>query len=114
MTTIMRLLRLFALLTQFSLLKANRYTEEVRSVLVSSIVKELSGVSKPVCVLRCRRSKECLNAAIQKKVSGNVCLHLKNSTDTTDKETTLVTVLEEHTGYGMNILQIKTKLKEVD
>ena len=75
-------------------LKSKVYTENGQSVLVSSIIKTLSNVSKPACVLRCKRSKECVKAAMQQKDSKDVCLHLKNST-ITDGEAVDALVLEE-------------------
>ena len=75
-------------------LKGKVYSENGQSVLVSSIIKTLSNVSKTACVLRCRRSKECAKAAMHQKDTEDVCLHLKNST-ITDGEAVNALVLEE-------------------
>ena len=69
--------------------------EEYQSVLASSIFKELFGVSKAACALRCKRSKKCVKAAINQKDSKEVCLHLKESNATDDNEKVIVRVLEE-------------------
>ena len=92
---------LFTFFIQFSAISvlipqivANFYIEESQNVMLSSIIKELSGVSKAVCALRCKRSNECKKAAIQRKGQYNVCLHLKRP-DTEKGEKVTVTVLEE-------------------
>ena len=84
----------FAIPQNIDPIKGKVYIEENKSVFVKSIFKEISGISMQSCLLRCKRSKECLKAAIQQKQSGNLCLHLKNST-TNGNEMVNVTVLEE-------------------
>ena len=83
-------------------LKGKVYTENDQSVLVSSIIKTLSNVSKPACVLRCKRSKECVKAAMQQKDSKDVCLHLKNSTITDGEAVDALVLVEfENKAYRM-------------
>ena len=40
-------------------LESNVYTEGTQSLSTSSIFRKVFSVSKPACLLRCRRSKDC-------------------------------------------------------
>ena len=88
-------LLMYAFSEQVDPLKGQVYTEQVQNVVESSIFKEYSGISKLSCALRCKRSKECIKAAVQQKDSEEICLHLKKPTTTDGEEATTVTVLKE-------------------
>ena len=81
---------------------ANTYTEKEVHIPIDAIVKTISSASSLQCVLKCRRSNTCKQAAMQ--LNGNsppVCLHLKgvsfgNSTcDGDDCSGVRVTLMEE-------------------
>ena len=88
-------IQLFALLMLTSKINGTLHSEEIQDVMISSIIKELSGISKTACALRCKRSNECEKAAIQRNGPYFVCLHLNKSTNMEEGKKITVTVLHE-------------------
>ena len=73
---------------------ATFYEEEDVEIAQETVLKRWSGISKSSCILRCRRNKDCLFAAID----GSDCLFLKNESTidvSTVKETLPVKILKE-------------------
>ena len=68
------LLSTFALSVLVIITTATFYEEEDVEVTQESVLKRWSSISKSTCILRCRRNKDCLHAAMD----GFDCLFLKN------------------------------------
>ena len=88
------LLIAFVLSVIVLIINATFYEEEDVEITQESVLKRWSSISKSTCILRCRRNKDCLHAAID----GSDCLFLKNESSidvSNGKELISVTILKE-------------------
>ena len=84
----------FILLTVFSVVNAGGFYSFVETeVPLSGILKIISGVTKRVCVLKCRISQKCVFSAI--KLEKEDCLHLNKINFSNGEETIAVNLIME-------------------
>ena len=69
------------------------YSFVKRNVPLSGIIKTIPGVTRRVCVLKCRISKHCGFSAID--TESNDCIHLRTLNITGDEKVVTVNLLEE-------------------
>ena len=86
---------------------ANLFTKVEKCIAKSSIVQEFVGVKAQSCLLRCRRSVKCDQAALK----NDTCFHLAKKTeknsDANSVEKVRLLVLQEHNLWGKHNIQFE-------